>query len=176
MKTEIKQTFDSLNRPVWDETPWYAVVLIGILTTALLANFTADTVKSYQALRIVPVETVQAKTPGNPVMNEQAVIPVEVKPGTSEWIKQEWLAAGAIWEEVYAVMQCESRNDNNKWNVNTNGSIDLGYYMINSLHIKSGSISLKDATDPVAATKWAINLWKHSGWKPWVCAGKLEIN
>lgn len=96
--------------------------------------------------------------------------------GSKEWIRVEWEKAGAKWEEVYAIMQCESNWNNNLFGVNTNGSIDLGIYMINSVHIKSGKITLKNATDPIESTYWAINLYKEQGWAPWVCSRKLGIN
>ena len=100
--------------------------------------------------------------------------PSQPSVGSKKWIRAEWERAGADWSKVYAVMQCESYWDNNKYNVNTNGTIDLGIYMFNSCHIPS-RLSLECASDPVCSTKKAVELWGEQGFAPWVCANNLGI-
>ena len=55
------------------------------------------------------------------------------------------------------------------FHVNNNSTIDFGCWQINQIHIKSGSITAKDALDCYKATDWAFNKFKRDGgWGAWV--------
>ena len=85
-----------------------------------------------------------------------------------EWVLNEVALAGLDVKKVDAIIQCESgwNNWNNNWN--TNGTIDSGLWMINSVHKKT--ISLEDRYNYKTATKWAINKRLHDGnWSAWAC-------
>lgn len=65
------------------------------------------------------------------------------------------------------------------FNINTNGTIDVGYWRINSIHMRPTAkhyISLQDACDPIKSTQWAIEKRKSDGnWSAWVAAKKAGI-
>ena len=91
---------------------------------------------------------------------------VEPEPTMREWIKKEVEIAGLSWEEVDCLIQNESgwKQWNNNWN--TNGTVDSGIFMINSIH--KNTISLQDRYDYKTATKWAINKRLENGnWDIW---------
>ena len=65
------------------------------------------------------------------------------------------------------VIQAESGFNDQAWNVNDNGSIDVGLWQINSIHFKQPGCSLKEVIDPIDATNCAYSIWKASGWNVW---------
>ena len=88
------------------------------------------------------------------------------EPTMKEWIRVEVEKAGLNWNEVDCLIQNESawKNWNNNWN--TNGTVDSGLWMINSVH--KGTISLEDRYNYKTATKWAISKRLHDGnWSAW---------
>ena len=81
----------------------------------------------------------------------------------------------SAWKDVEATMRCESNLNNlsTNWH-NTNGSIDRGLYMINSVHAGqfktvTGMDYSVGAYDWDASSKFARWLYDHSGLQPWVC-------
>jgi len=95
------------------------------------------------------------------------------EPSMKEWVRAEIEKAGLNWEEVDCIIQNESgwNNWNNNWN--TNGTIDSGIFMINSVH--KNTISLEDRYNYKTATKWAINKRLHDGnWSAWVASKKCK--
>ena len=65
----------------------------------------------------------------------------------------------------------ESRWNVNAYNINKNGSVDLGLLQWNTQHIKSGYISLECVSDPICAVKRAIEKIKKDGnMNAWVAA------
>jgi hypothetical protein len=110
--------------------------------------------------QITPFKAVEAKEEVKPIFYNK------------DWALKEWEKIGQR-DNALIVFQCESHWDMNKWNINTNKTIDAGAYMFNSVHFKSGRLTLNEATDWKIATEKAIELYKEQGWTPWVCA-KLE--
>lgn len=68
------------------------------------------------------------------------------------------------------IVQAESGFNEEAWNINTNGTIDVGLWQINSIHFKQPGCSLKEVLDPIRATDCAYNIYKASGnkWNAWV--------
>jgi hypothetical protein len=92
--------------------------------------------------------------------------------GTEDWIRAEWLKAGADWNKVWAIIQCESRWNSDAYNVNTNGTVDSGLYQINSIHKAPLSCSI----NTVCSTEWAIKKWQRDGdFNAWACAKLLGL-
>lgn len=61
-----------------------------------------------------------------------------------------------------AIVKAESNFNDQAFNANTNGSVDLGCWQINfPIHIKT--ISPKAALDCYKATNWAFNKYKRDG-------------
>ena len=52
-------------------------------------------------------------------------------------------------------------------NVNNNKSVDVGLFQVNSIHFKKG-YTLKDLADCDTNIKIAYEIYKSSGWHPWV--------
>lgn len=52
---------------------------------------------------------------------------------------------------------------------NSNGTIDIGCWQVNSIHLKKGSITIDELLDCKKATDWVYdNLYKYQGFAPWV--------
>ena len=93
--------------------------------------------------------------------------------GTETWIKEQWTKAGAKWESVYSVVQCESGWESDAYHVNNNGSLDVGLYQIN---LESHpEVTILCALNTVCSTEFAISLWERQGFHPWYCARNLGI-
>ena len=66
------------------------------------------------------------------------------------------------------VVNAESRWNENAYNINKNGTVDLGLMQWNSQHIKSGFISLECVSEPKCAVKRAVEKIKaDKGYKAW---------
>ena len=73
------------------------------------------------------------------------------------------------------VIKAESQWNENAYNVNKNGSFDLGIAQWNSQHIKSGYIKLACVADPTCAIKKMIEkVKKDKGFKAWVASSKCN--
>lgn len=113
---------------------------------------------------------------------------VEKEKPMQEWILDQVAKAGLNTYEAAVIIQGESSWIDCKdttippFNINTNGTIDVGIWRINSIHMnerakKEGRyISLADACDYKKATEWAIRKRLHDGnWSAWVAAKRAGI-
>ena len=88
------------------------------------------------------------------------------------YIMQEALKRNLSTYEVWAIIQCESNWNEYAINKNTNGTLDLGLWQINSIH----NISRECLFDYKCATNEAFNMRERNGnWNAWTCAKKLGI-
>ena len=55
-----------------------------------------------------------------------------------------------------------------RFNVNTNGTIDIGIFQINSVHFKREGCSLAEIVDAYKNVDCAYQIWQEQGWNPWV--------
>lgn len=95
----------------------------------------------------------------------------EVEPTMKEWIRNEIEQAGLKWEDVNCLITNESNWDVWATNWNTNGTVDYGLWMINSIH--KDTISVKDRYDYKTATKWAINkILRDGNYNAWYAFNK----
>lgn len=53
------------------------------------------------------------------------------------------------------------------FNINTNGSMDVGVFQINSIHYKKPQCKLRDMTDPIKNVDCAYSIYEGSGWGAW---------
>lgn len=67
-----------------------------------------------------------------------------------------------------AVARAESGMREDAVNINTNGTIDIGIYQINSVHFGKQGCSLKDVVDQYKNVDCAYSIWLEQGWNPWV--------
>ena len=79
-------------------------------------------------------------------------------------IKEEGLSV----KTAECIMTHESKGNPSAIGVNTNKSADVGYWQINSIHIKAKHISLTCAVNYHCATEWVIDKVKNDGnWSAW---------
>ncbi len=55
-----------------------------------------------------------------------------------------------------------------RFNINTNGTIDVGIFQINSIHFKKEGCSLAEIVDAEKNVDCAYKIFKDSGWSAWV--------
>lgn len=67
---------------------------------------------------------------------------------------------------------CESKLDKEAYNVNTNGTIDLGLFQINSVHY-GRTITASQALDVYASTRWSNEQIKQGNGHIWVCWDRI---
>lgn len=125
-----------------------------------------DFYKQYTTINIAQAQT---------IAEPSAIAKEGIAEGSDEWIKQQWIQAGAKWEEVWAVMQGESGWNNQAWNCNNNKTLDLGLYQLNITKLPSNNVTIECALDPVCSTKHAIGMYKNRGWRPWYSAEPLGL-
>lgn len=75
------------------------------------------------------------------------------------------------WDSLMAIsaMYAESNGDVNAININTNNTVDLGLFQLNSHWLSE--FSLLDLTDPIKNIKTACKIWERSGWSQWSAVG-----
>lgn len=96
--------------------------------------------------------------------------------GTKAWAIKKWsnrFGAEVAWQLETIMDLKESGWNANAYHCNTNGTVDLSWYQINSVHVKSGKLSLACAADPICSTDFAMDLYEEQGWCPWSGAKKL---
>lgn len=69
-----------------------------------------------------------------------------------------------------AVARAESGMNPEAWNINKNGTIDVGIFQINSIHFNQPGCSLREVVDPKKNVDCAYSIWKRQGWHPWTAA------
>lgn len=67
-----------------------------------------------------------------------------------------------------AIMKAESGGKVGAFNSNTNGSVDIGLFQINSVHFDKVSCSLQEVATEDGNIACALSIYKTSGWSPWV--------
>jgi hypothetical protein len=104
----------------------------------------------------------------------------EIEPTDPDaWVAWRIAKAGLNPLEAAVVQVNESgyTNNDNRFNVNTNGSVDLGRWQWNSLHIKSGHITIECAGNYRCSTEKAIEArLKDGSWSvKWFGARKAGL-
>jgi hypothetical protein len=96
----------------------------------------------------------------------ETVDKVEKELSIKDYVKQEVEKAGLNWNEVECLVAHESGWDNWKYNINNNGTTDMGLWQINSIH--KANVSVECRWDYKCSTKWAIEKRLHDGnWNAW---------
>ena len=67
-----------------------------------------------------------------------------------------------------SVARAESGMRHDAIGVNTNGSVDIGLFQINSIHYKKDECSLDKIVTVDGNIDCAYSIWEASGWSPWV--------
>jgi hypothetical protein len=89
-----------------------------------------------------------------------------------KYVLTEIYKAGLNPDEAERIIDCESKWQNDRININNNKTYDAGLWQINSIH----KLNVTDALDYKKATRWAINKrLKDGNWSAWVCAKLLAL-
>lgn len=75
---------------------------------------------------------------------------------------------GSDCQIALAVAKAESGLREEAININSNGTIDMGIFQINSVHWKKPGCNPKSLLDGYKNTDCAYQIWKTQGWNPWV--------
>jgi hypothetical protein len=92
--------------------------------------------------------------------------PVDLKTDTEKYIYEKFGIEN--YKQAIAIARAESGLREDAWNVNTNGSIDIGIFQVNSVHFKDPGCSLKEVTTMKGNVDCAYEMFKVSGFNPWV--------
>jgi hypothetical protein len=119
---------------------------------------------------------------------EEKIVEVEKEPEDEAWIANRLKEAGLNPIEAFVIISKESgyTNNENKFGVNTNGTIDAGTWQINSIHYgkkykhwQTGeelTLTLACVADKYCSTDWAISKrLNDQNWSAWVGAKKAGI-
>jgi hypothetical protein len=67
-----------------------------------------------------------------------------------------------------SIAKAESGLRAEAFHANSNGSIDLGLFQINSTHFNKKGCSMAELITLEGNAKCAYSIWKEQGWSPWV--------
>ena len=67
-----------------------------------------------------------------------------------------------------SIAKAESGLSETAFHANTNGTIDVGVFQINSVHFNKEGCSLKEIVNAEANIKCAYKIFIDQGWEPWV--------
>jgi len=81
------------------------------------------------------------------------------------------------WEckTALAVAQAESGMRVDAWNSNTNGTLDIGLFQINSIHWDKEGCSLAELVTEEGNVKCAKKIYDDSGWSAWSVVNNGEV-
>jgi hypothetical protein len=99
------------------------------------------------------------------VMN-QIPNPVDLKTDTEKYIYERFGLSD--FKLAIAIARAESGLREDAININTNNTIDVGIFQINSIHFKKAGCSLKEVATMKGNVDCAYQIYKASGWSPWV--------
>lgn len=75
---------------------------------------------------------------------------------------------GAACRTALAIQRAENpRGDCEIYHYNTDGTLDWGYFQINTVHLKRPGLNLRDLLDCKANIDFAYQLYKERGFDPW---------
>ena len=92
--------------------------------------------------------------------------PVDLKTDTEKYIYEKFGIED--YKVAIAITRAESGLREDAININTNSTIDLGIFQINSVHFKKEFCTLKDVVTMKGNVDCAYEIYKASGWSPWV--------
>jgi hypothetical protein len=102
------------------------------------------------------------------VVTEKIVLdyPGEIDTPIKKFICDTW----GVYEckTALGVAQAESGIREEAFNINTNNTIDVGVFQINSIHFKKEGCSLKEIVNAQKNVLCAKQIWDSSGWGAWV--------
>ena len=92
--------------------------------------------------------------------------PVDLETDTEKYIYE--VFGIEDYKIAIAIAKSESGLREGAFNINSNGTIDVGIFQINSVHFNKEFCTLKDVSTIKGNIDCAYELYKASGWNPWV--------
>jgi hypothetical protein len=154
----------------------YAISIISaVLSGAYAMDATARWGATHEVVYQTPVE-VKIQSPivikDRPQVIQLDAVIYEVKPefykGLNDTEKKICDTFGLHCREAIAVAKAESGMRESAFNINTNNTIDVGLFQINSIHFSKTGCSLKEVSTTEGNIKCAKQIYDASGWNPWV--------
>lgn len=117
--------------------------------------------------------TLREKTPNliSPTGSPSAGLIHQVYAEAKELTNEEYIRAkfGDHGDVAVAIAKAESGLREDAIGQNTNGTIDVGCWQVNSIHLKKENLTLETLLDCKKATDWVYdNLYLYQGFNPWV--------
>lgn len=91
--------------------------------------------------------------------------PVDLKTDTEKYIYE--IFGIENYKVAIAIARAESGLREDAININTNDTVDIGIFQINSIHYKKAECQLKDIVTYKGNVDCAYKIYKASGWTPW---------
>lgn len=146
---------------------------IGYLVIKINDFFNRNYLQFNQVVQVklqTPVEIKERVTTVNNIIQIASELPEITKDPLEKYICEKWGIADC--KIALAVAKAESGMREDAININTNNTIDVGIFQINSVHFKQAGCSLKDITDAYKNVDCAYSIFKSSGWNAWVAFTK----
>lgn len=120
----------------------------------------------------MPIEKTVKIAKANIVVDNKPVVEEQI--GTKAWALKKWsdrFGPKVAWQLEVIMGTKESGWDANAYHCNTNNTVDLSWYQLNTVHLDK--VSLVCLADPVCGTDVAMDLYEEQGWCPWYGAKAL---
>jgi membrane-associated HD superfamily phosphohydrolase len=147
-----------------------AVVLLTVILRGISSWYDKHEVKFNQVVQIEVQAPITIKSREVEVREIVKVInsipnPVDLKTDTEKYIYQKFGIED--YKVAIAIARSESGLREGAININTNNTIDVGVFQINSIHFKQAGCSLKEVATMQGNVDCAYSLFKSSGWTIW---------
>ena len=151
------------------------LIILLVFTYAILGAvsgwFDTHTIKYNKVLEVIvrkPIEITERKAEVREIIKviNEIPNPVDLKTDTEKYIYEVFGIEN--YKLAIAIARAESGLREEAFNVNTNGSIDIGVFQINSVHFKKAGCSLKEVSTVKGNVDCAYSIFKTSGFNPWV--------
>jgi len=143
------------------------VICVVAVRVALWFDDNKVVVKSPVIIKTQKMITVEKRV--TQVINPVVTInyPEDVKTDIEKYICDKWGIADC--KMAIAVAKAESGLKCDALNINTNNTVDMGIFQLNSTHLKKGGEwTLANMGDCYKNVDLAYELWKEQGFEPWV--------
>jgi hypothetical protein len=148
---------------------WH-IIATAFMAGVIVIGFNGE-IPAYEAEAVYITATVEKQTPEYEVI-AKAVTDSPIK----QYAVEKALENKLDPLELIAVLQEESGFNENAYNINTNGTVDLGIAQWNSIHIKSGFITIECAGNAKCSiNKMIEKRIKDGNYSAWYAARKLGI-
>lgn len=156
------------------------IALIGLTTIAsgsmyaglkaTTSFFDAHTLQFNQILSVTirkPLEIKKREVPTKEIVRvmEEIPEPQDLETDAEKYIYE--VFGIEDYKLALAVAKSESGMREDAIGINTNGTVDIGIFQINSIHYKQEGCSLKEIVTVKGNVDCAYKIWQASGWQAW---------